>query len=373
MNTRKDLLGEVSRVVVKVGTSSITRGGTSVSSDFMDTVAAQTKALRDGGMEVLIVTSGAIGIGMRAMGAVPKPNEIPIRSAAASVGQSILMQKWNESFQKQGLITAQILLTMNFHSDRESYLNLSNTIDTLLSYGVVPIFNENDAICTREIDATFGDNDTLSAIIASKMDADLLVILSDVEGLYDRNPKIHPDAKLITTVSEVDDSVKSMAGDPTTSLGVGGMKTKLRAAQICKDAGCSMIIASGTEEGVIVRAARGEEIGTIFTTDTVMGKKRRWMKFAHAYATITVDAGAKKAVLKHLSLLPVGIKGVEGAFNRGDVVNISCGGKVFAKGMPDYTSGEVELIKGIHSDRIPDILGHKNHADVIRSENIVIL
>ena len=197
---RKELLGDVERVVIKVGTSSITMGGSVPSSDFMDGVARQISNLKGQGKEVLIVSSGAIGIGLKAMNARPKPNEVPIKQAAASVGQGILMQKWNDAFQRYGLNVAQILITMDDYSDRDTVLNLNNTISTLLKYGVIPIFNENDAISVKEIGAVFGDNDTLSAVIASRADADLLVILSDVAGLYDGNPKDNPDAKLISVV-----------------------------------------------------------------------------------------------------------------------------------------------------------------------------
>ena len=197
---RKELLGEVGRIVVKVGTSSITQGGDSASRDFMDSVADQVKRMRDAGKEVLIVTSGAIGIGLKTMKVKPKPNEIPIKQAAASVGQGILMQKWNDSFQKHGINVGQILITMDDYSNRDTVLNLNNTIDALLAHSVVPIFNENDSICVKEIGAVFGDNDTLSAVIASRTDSDLLIILSDVDGLYTKNPKLYPDAEIIHTV-----------------------------------------------------------------------------------------------------------------------------------------------------------------------------
>ena len=372
--TRKEIIGDVGEIVIKVGTSSITMGGSGASQDFMDSVATQVKKLKDGGMDVLIVTSGAIGIGLAVMDAHPKPNEVPIRQAAASVGQGILMQKWNDSFQKQGMVVAQILLTLDFYSDREKYLNLRNTIQTLLAHNVVPIINENDAICVKEIDAMFGDNDTLSAVLASKMDADLLIILSDVDGLYDKNPKLHKDAKIIPTVSEIDDSIIAMAGDPTSNVGVGGMRTKIKAAQICKDAGCNMIIASSSVPDVITRTVSGEEIGTIFVADKKMRRQKRvWIKTASSSGKLTVDDGAAGAVKKHLSLLAVGIMEVKGNFDRGDVVDIECGGKVIAKGVPDYGSSEIDRIKGLHSEKIQEILGHKNYDNVIRSENIALL
>ena len=370
---RKDMLGDIGRVVIKVGTSSITMGGSGTSQPFMDSVAEQVKKLRDSGLDVLIVTSGAIGIGLMAMDAHPKPKEVPIRQAAASVGQSILMQKWNDSFQKQNLIVAQILLTFDFYSDREKYLNLRNAIQTLLAHGVVPIINENDAVCVKEIDAMFGDNDTLSAYVSSKMDADLLIILSDVDGLYDKNPKTNKDAKIITTVKEIDDKILAMAGDTNSNVGVGGMKTKIKAAQICHEAGCNMIIASSSVKDAILKAVDGDEIGTIFVTDKKERKKSLWIRSAHPLGQIMVDDGAMKAIGKHLSLLAIGVKDVKGIFDRGDVVEIVCNGKVIAKGIPDYSSEDIAKIKGLHSDKISEMLGHKNYDNVVRSENMAHL
>jgi glutamate 5-kinase len=370
---RKKQLSDVGTVVIKVGTSSITGGGNSVSVPFMDSIALQVKELKRNGKRVLIVTSGAIGVGLATMKAKPKPKEVPIRQAAASVGQGILMQKWNESFQKQGIIISQILLTYDFYSDREKYLNLRNAIQTLLAYDVVPIINENDVICIREIDAMFGDNDTLSAYVCSKMDADLLIIMSDVEGLYDSNPKLHSDAKLVSVVRDVS-KVVNMAGDPTTRLGVGGMKTKLRAAEICGEAGCDMIIMGNDIPNGIVRAVAGDDIGTIFIAGTKGRKKSLWIKGAHSKGTLTVDKGAADHLLKGgVSLLPAGIKAMNGHFVRGDVVDIVYDGKVIAKGIPDYDSEDVERIKGLRSDSIEAVLGHKSYDDVIRSENLVLL
>jgi len=370
---RKDILSDIHKVVIKVGTSSITAGGSGVSAKFMDSVAIQVKELKDQGKDVLIVTSGAIGIGLAAMNAHPKPKEIPIRQAAASVGQSILMQKWNDSFQKEGMVIAQILLTLDFYSDREKYLNLRNAIQTLLEHDVVPIINENDAICVKEIDAVFGDNDTLSAMVSSKMDADLLIILSDVEGLYDKNPKLHTDAKIISTVTEITDEIIAMAGDPTSKVGVGGMRTKIKAAQICSESGCNMMIAGSNIPEVILKAVHGEDIGTIFVAEKKERKKSIWIKSAHPSGTLVIDDGAKNAVGKHLSLLAVGIKAVKGRFDRGDVVAIECDGKVIAKGIPDYNSEDIERIKGLHSDKIAEVLGHKNYDNVIRSENLALM
>ena len=370
---RKELLGDVGRVVVKVGTSSITQGGQSVSEKFMDSVAKQVKVLRDAGKEVLIVTSGAIGIGLKTMKVTPNPNDIPMRQAASSVGQSILMQKWNESFGKQGLVVAQILLTMDIYSDRDNVLNLNNTIDSLLENNVIPIFNENDAVSVKEIGAVFGDNDTLSAVVASRTDADLLIILSDVEGLYTSNPNIDADARFIHTVTEISNDIENMAGDTINGMGTGGMRTKIKAASICKDAGCRMIIASNAIDDIIIRVVAGDEIGTIFISDTHISKKRRWMKSACAKGTIFIDEGAVKAVYDHKSLLPAGVVCVDGIFDKGDVVNIVCNEKLIAKATTHYNSDEINKIKGVHSNKICEILGYKSNGVVIESDNIAVL
>jgi glutamate 5-kinase len=367
---RKETLGTVDRVVIKIGTTSLMQGRKTISIDFMDSVAEQVRALKDEGKEVLIVTSGAIGIGLRAMKVNANPNDIPIRQAAASVGQSILMQRWADSFQRQGMIVGQILMSLDTYSDRESAINLNNTINSLLDNGVVPIFNENDAVCITEI--KFGDNDTLSAIVASRTDADLLVILSDVTGLYDSDPTKNPDAKLVPEVHDVD-SVRSMAGDSSTGLGTGGMRTKLDAAAICKDAGCSMIIASSKEPDAVYRAATGDDIGTIFVSDNEISKKRRWIKSAHASGRIVIDEGAEKAVLDHKSLLPVGIRAVEGTFGKGEVVDIICGGNRIAKGISGYDSKELSVIAGKHTDELEKALGRKDHKEAILSENLVVM
>ena len=368
---RKETLGEVGRVVIKIGTTSLMQGRKTISIDFMDSVAEQVKALKDEGKEVLIVTSGAIGVGLKAMKVQANPNDIPIRQAAASVGQSILMQRWADSFQRQGMIVGQILMSLDTYSDRDSAINLNNTVDSLLENGVIPIFNENDAVCITEI--KFGDNDTLSAIVASRTDADLLVILSDVEGLYDSDPTKNKDAKLVPEVHNIDASIRAMAGDSSTGLGTGGMKTKLDAAAICKDAGCSMIIASSKVPDVIYRTVTGDDIGTIFVSDNEISKKRRWIKVAHPSGRIIIDSGAVKAVLDHKSLLPVGIRSVEGTFAKGDVVEIICDGIKIAKGISGYDSKDLSSIAGKHSEDLEKILGRKDHKEAILSQNLVVL
>lgn len=366
---RRQILSEATRVVVKIGSSSIMRSKTAISRDFMDSVAEQIGRLRAEGKEVLVVSSGAIAIGLKAMGVVPKPREIPVRQAAASVGQSILMKEWGDCFQRHGMLVGQVLLTMDDYSVRDQAVSLNNTIESLLKNGVVPIFNENDAVSDYEI--KFGDNDTLSAIVASRTDADLLVILSDVEGLFDSDPTSNPDAKLVPVVDDVD-SIRHMAGDSVSGVGTGGMKTKLDAAVICRDAGCLMIIALSSKDDVVYRTVMGEDEGTVFLTDTGISKKRRWIKSAHPLGRLIVDEGAGKAILGHKSLLPVGIRGVEGRFDKGDVVEIVCNGDVIAKAIPAYDSTDLARIAGKKSSEIEGIIGRKGHADAVLSENIAL-
>jgi glutamate 5-kinase len=381
LTDRKQFLNDANKIVVKIGTSSITKKGCddtkencSIDPSFMDSIAFQVSELRKNGKEVILVSSGAIGVGLHELGIAPKPREIPIRQAAAAVGQSILMQYWSDAFSKYGMKVAQILLTYEFYSDRVSYLNLRNSISTLLEYGVVPIINENDCTCTNEIEAIFGDNDKLSAMVASKIDADLLIILSDIDGLFDKNPKTHSDARLLSLVEHITPEIESYGGDPTSFKGVGGMRTKIKAAKICSMAGCYVLIANSEVKNVVMKILLGEEIGTLFLAERHIRKNRaRWIILARASGTVRVDAGAKVAVIGKNSLLPAGIVGIEGSFDRGDVVKLECEGKVFAKGITDYTSEELMQIKGAHTNEIEGILGYKNYDNVIKKENIGIL
>ncbi len=368
-------MGEIQVVVIKIGTNSMMRNEFQVDRNFMDDLARQVRDLMDRGKQVILVSSGAIGLGLGAMGVQPKPYEIPIRQAAASVGQGMLMREWRESFDRVGLRVAQILLTYEFYSDRETYLNLRNNIYTLMEYGVVPIINENDAVCTKEIEAVFGDNDTLSAMVASKIESDLLIILSDIDGLCDRNPRLCKDAKLIPLVESITPEIERMAGDPTDTKGVGGMRTKIQAAKICCMSGCMMIIANHSIDGVVTGVVDGEEIGTLFLCQEKVDKNRkRWIMLANPHGQIVVDEGAMRALTAGGNgLLPSGVMEVEGEFDRGDIVELVNGGRVFAKGITDYRSDELEKVKGVHSNQVESILGYKNYRNTIRHENLALL
>ena len=371
LSTRKELLDDINKIVVKIGTTSINQNEGKLSSTFLDSIASQVSTLHKSGKKVVIVSSGSIGLGVEVLDLDSRPREIPVRQAAAAVGQSMLMQEWSKAFNKYGLKVAQLLLTYESFSNRLTYLNLRNSMHTLLSYGVIPIINENDPICVHEIEATFGDNDKLSAMVASKTEADVLIILSDIDGLYDKNPHTNYGAKLLHLVEEINPKVESYGGKPTSLKGVGGMRTKITAAKICSLAGCHTIIANSKEKDIILRLLNGEELGTLFLANKEAPKNRiRWILLSKSCGSVEVDGGAKEAIKNSMSLLPSGITSVSGDFRRGDVIEIKSNGKVFAKGITDYSSSELSKIKGQHTNQIADILGYKNYNHVIKKENI---
>jgi len=371
---RKELFCDLKKIVIKIGTSSLSNEDGSFNRRLTEDIARQVAHLRKLGKTVIIVSSGAIGIGVIELNMQTRPREIPLRQAAAAVGQNILMQEWMMVFKKHDLKVAQILLTYEAFSNRMTYLNLRNSISALLEAGVVPIINENDPICVHEIEATFGDNDRLSAMVASKVEAELLILLSDIDGLYNKNPKKNEDAKLISTVEKITPVIESYGGSPTSTKGVGGMRTKIEAAKITSMAGCHMVIANSAIEDVVIKVTEGENIGTLFLARNGKFKNRtRWIILSKASGKLIVDNGAKDAVKKGMGLLPSGIVEVAGTFDRGDIIEIESDGKVFAKGITDYTSSELNKIKGKHSDMIEKMLGYKNYDEVVRKSNIGLL
>jgi len=374
MISRKKILNGVNRIVVKIGTAAINRRDGGLDHAFMDAIASQISRLHDQGKQVILVSSGAIGIGIDVLHLDRRPREIPVRQAAAAAGQSILMQEWSRAFAKYHLDVAQILLTYEPFSNRLTYLNLRNSISTLLGYGIIPVINENDSTCVHEIEATFGDNDKLSAMVASGIEADILIMLSDVDGLYDKNPKRNHDARLLDIVERITPEIESYGGSPTNMKGVGGMRTKIEAAKICYMSGCYMVIANSGIDDVILRILDGETIGTLFLADQEVHKNRiRWIILAKSSGVVVVDSGARDAITSKRGLLPSGIIDVTGDFDRGDIIELRCEGEVFAKGITDYTSAELKKIKGKHTDMIADILGYKNYNHVVRRENIGLL
>jgi glutamate 5-kinase len=333
---------EVKRVVVKVGTNVLSSNG-AVDEGFLDVIADQISALRRTGRQVILVTSGAIGMGAGALSLRRPVKTVKLRQACAAVGQGILMHAYRQAFGRFGQQVAQVLLTNSILANRKHYVNLKNAVETLLSMDVVPIVNENDCVSIAEIDLAFGDNDKLSALVASKIDAELLILLTDVDGLYDANPRRNAHARLIPTVYEVTEEIDAMAGHAGSHLGTGGMKTKLGAIRIAAQGGCKVVLANGRAENVIARVLAGENVGTLFMPNRRLSNRRRWILNSPVRGRLEIDAGAREAILAHRSLLAVGIRATEGTFRAGDVVAI---GDV-AKGVCGVSSAELQpLISG---------------------------
>jgi len=356
------------RIVVKIGTNVLTKDE-GIDAGYVRQVAGQTSSLVKGGRQVVIVTSGAIGMGAGQLELDGKVKGMKMRQACAAIGQPLLMQEYRKSFLQYGVTVAQVLLTAEVLNNRKTYLNLRNSIETLLNLGVVPILNENDSVSTAEIGTAFGDNDKLSALVASKIDADLLIMLSDIDALYDKNPREFPDAKAIPAVFEITDEIVRNAGGKGSRYATGGMKTKIEAARIASNAGCRIVLANGRAKDVITRIVAGEEIGTVFMPKRKLSNRSRWILNSAPAGTIRIDAGAMRALRNHKSLLPSGIISVEGSFEAGDVVMLNDN----AKAVTNLGSLQLKALAGKHSSEIRKILG-PGHRDVVAiPEDIVII
>ncbi|MBI4536439.1 MAG: glutamate 5-kinase [candidate division NC10 bacterium] len=373
--SRHEWLRAIKRLVVKVGSGVLSQGGIGLHRPTLRELAQALGGLRTRGVEVILVSSGAILAGMEALELTERPKDLPLKQAAAAVGQSHLMRAYEEAFQPRGLRVAQILLTREDLRHRGRYLNARNTLFTLLGLGVVPIVNENDTVAVQEIQ--FGDNDTLSALVANLVDADLLVILTDIEGLYTADPHRHPDARLIPLVRP-QDAVDAFCEEETGSAAsVGGMSTKISAARRATAAGIATVVAGGRQPGSLERILAGEEVGTFFIpSGSRMRSRKRWLAFASVpRGEIMVDAGARQALVTGgKSLLPSGVCGTRRPFRAGDVVSlVDPEGRVFARGLTNYGCEEVERIQGLRSDEITAALGQKPYDEVIHRDNLVIL
>jgi glutamate 5-kinase len=366
---------DIRRVVLKIGTSVLLDKEKKISRAKTERFARQVKAIKDMGVGVIVVSSGAIACGMETMGLSKKPREMARKQALASVGQIVLMKMYMDAFSRVGLNASQILLTHEDTKSRGRCLNLLNTIDTLLTMNVVPVINENDTLSFKEI--MFGDNDNLSALIAQITNADLLFLLSDVDGLYDRDPNRFPDARLIKTIRKIDESVEKLAGDTRSEKSIGGMKSKIEAAKKAAHYGIPTRLVGGDVEDVIPRVLRGEEIGTLFLAGKKrLPRKKCWIAFAFKpKGKLWLDEGAEKAIMKKgKSLLPSGIIRVEGDFARGECVEISNkSGKLVGRGIANYSSSDVAQIKGSKSIEIEKKLGYKYTEEVVHRDNMVVL
>jgi glutamate 5-kinase len=364
---------EVKRLVVKVGSNVLTADN-GLNMETIHAISRQISRLMDQGLEVVLVTSGAMAAGIRKIGLARRPDEIPKRQAIAAVGQPRLMLAYETAFENHGKKVAQILLTGDDLTHRKRYLNARNTFLELLSWQVVPIVNENDTVAVESI--KFGDNDNLSAMITLLMDADLLINLTDIDGLYTRDPRVFPEAELIPTVSTIGKDIEKWAGDIPGALGTGGMSTKIKAARKVTSAGIPMIIAKGLNSDILLRLFAGEPHGTFFVP-----KKRRlasrkcWIAFTLKPAgNLLIDQGAATALVKGgKSLLPSGIVAVEGEFDVGAAVAcLTEDRKVIGTGLVNYCSADIRLIKGLKTSQIGKQLGSKPYDEVIHRDNLAI-
>jgi glutamate 5-kinase len=367
-------LDTVRRLVVKVGSGLITAAVTGADPERIATLASEVAAVRRG-REVVLVTSGAIVTGTARLRLSERPRSIPEKQAAAAVGQAALMWQYEAAFAPHAIPVGQVLLTAQDISDRARYLNARNTLLTLLRFEVLPIVNENDTVAVDEIKV--GDNDNLSALVAALIDADLLVLLTDVDGLYTDDPSLNPQARKLDTVEAITEDIVRLVWDRAGRVSVGGMATKLEAAQKAVASGIPMVIARGTEPGVLTRLLAGEPLGTYFAPKADrLAARKRWIAFAvPPQGRLTVDAGALAALTRHKkSLLPAGVVEVEGDFASGEVVAVhGASGREFARGVVNFDAEELRKIRGARTAEIEARLGYKSFDEVIHRDNLVIL
>jgi glutamate 5-kinase len=362
------------RWIVKIGSALLTQDGKGLDYASIADWASQIAKLRLEGIEVVLVSSGSIAEGMSRMGWAKRPTTLPELQAAAAIGQTGLIQAYQTEFQKYQIQAAQILLTHDDVSHRLRYLNARNTLRTLIRLGTVPIINENDTVAFEEI--RLSDNDTLGAIVSSLVEADLLVILTDQKGLFNKDPRYNDDAEFISEGLAMNPDYVSYAGAAGSAISRGGMATKVQAARVAAKAGCATVIVSGREDNVLTRLREGEAIGTLLVPeDTKLAARKLWIAGqSQAKGTLYVDAGAAAALTKFgKSLLPVGVERCTGKFKRGDRVNcIDPHGKVIAKGLCNYSNLDVAKICKLPSDSIPSVLGYMDEEELIHRDNLVL-
>ncbi len=363
------------RIVIKIGTSVLTGGTRQLSLPQMVELVRQCAELHHRGHEIIICTSGAVAVGRARLGFPDLPPTVANKQMLAAVGQSRLMLTWERFFEIYSIHIGQILLTYGDVESRHRFLNAQDTLNTLLEHRIIPVINENDAVATDEI--KIGDNDNLSALVAVLANADLLILLTDLPGLFTADPRDHPDAQLIREVEVIDENLLALAGGSRSGLGVGGMTTKLQAAAVARRAGADTVIAAGTEPNVITRIVAGEALGTHFAAqDTPPENRKRWILAGVTHTGhVVVDKGAATALSRRgSSLLPAGIVAVNGTFDRGDTIAIlnQNNGEI-ARGIVRYTSDDLRQIKGCHSDSIAERLGYTYGAVVVHRNDMIVL
>lgn len=374
MTEDKRNYSSVKRIVVKVGSSSIAYSTGKLNLYQIECLVRQLSDLHNQGKDVILVSSGAIGTGVGKLGLSGRPRTIPAKQAAAAVGQGILMHIYEKFFSEYGVTAGQVLLTREDFSDRRRFLNARNTLHALLQFGVIPVINENDTVAVDEI--KLGENDTLSALVAGLVDAELLVLLSDIQGLYTADPRKDPDARLIREVKEITPEIESLAGGTGSKLGTGGMATKISAARIAAHSGVSTVLACAGEKDIVLKVVAGEQVGTVFLpSSNKLENKKQWIAYsASVCGKILVDEGAAAALVKQgKSLLPSGVTGVEGLFEMGCTVSIVGPDNVeIARGITCYSAAEIDQIKGAQSKEISRILGYKDYDEVVHRNNMVL-
>ncbi len=366
---------QAKRWVIKIGSALLTKDGKGLDYTAMAEWTKQIASLRQENIEVILVSSGSVAEGMSRMGWTSRPTDLAELQAAAAIGQTGLIEAYQSEFQKYQIQAAQVLLTHDEVSNRKRYLNARNTLRALLKFKALPIINENDTVALEEL--RLGDNDTLAALVANLTEADLLLILTDQQGLFTKDPRHNDDAQLISEESASNTDLLSFVGEIATTLGSGGMATKLIAAQRAAKSGCATIIASGREDGVISRIAKGETIGTFLKPDeSQLSARKQWIASqVQAGGSLTLDSGASKAIQSQgTSLLPIGVGSASGEFKRGDVVDCkNPEGRVIARGLVNYSSDEVSKLFKQPSNKISEIVGYAGDTELIHRDNLVVL
>lgn len=366
----------IKNIIVKIGTSSLCDDNGVINHEKMLHIIQQVAIVKRKGIKVTIVTSGAIGAGVGVLGLSKRPSTIPQKQALAAVGQASLMKSYEDIFKLFNIYCAQILVNHDDFDDRKRLSNLCNAMHAIIDYGAIAIINENDTLAVEEIKV--GDNDTLAALMVPIVDADLLVLISDIDGLYNDNPHTNKEAVLIHQVEGIDESIKAMAKDTSSKVGTGGMATKINAAKIVNDYGCDMAIINSNSDQGLVALLEGKQIGTYFNgkAGKTLSSRKHWLLHRSlSKGKIIVDFGAKEALCKkHTSLLPKGIVDIDGIFMPLQVVEVADPkGNVIARGISNYSSDEIKRIKGLNSSEIIDVLEHKEYDEVIHANNMVII
>jgi len=375
MHHVKEIFSSANRVVIKVGTNLLAHRVKGINRDRITAIAKSVSSFQAAGKQVAVVTSGAIGAGMLLLGLRDRPKAIPEKQAAAAIGQPILMEAYEKAFRENNCAIAQLLLTKDDFVNRFRYNNVQNTFAALFAKGIVPVVNENDTVAVEEI--KLGDNDNLSALVANLVEADLLIILSDVDGLFSDDPSKNPDAKLIPVVDKFSPQLEKLAKKNRSELSTGGMITKIRAAKQCVSAGIAVIIANGTNPAVLDEIARGNYPGTLFLpAKNTLSVKKKWIGFvSDSKGSVVIDGGAKNALLtRQKSLLPSGVLEVRGEFKTADTISVvDTEGKEIARGVAAYASSDLNKIQGKRTTEIQKILNRKNGDEVIHRDNLVLI